>query len=195
MLPPVWKSVAGQSDFTALSAVVAAERPRLAEQRRALDGRYHEAIGRDGELRRTTEAIAAELASLEQRTSNLPAEQVEIRAELCAALGLTPEDLPYAGELLDVHDEHSQWRGAAERVLRGFALSLLVPQQHYDSVTGWVNGRRLTVAGRGGRQVGARLVYERVARQRFGSSPPNPETEHCSSPTASTSRTARSVII
>jgi len=94
--------------------------------------------------------------------------------QLCAALGLTPEDLPYAGELLDVHDEHSQWRGAAERVLRGFALSLLVPQQHYDSVTGWVNGRRLTVAGRGGRQVGARLVYERVARQRVRLQPAEP---------------------
>lgn len=139
-----------------------------------MDGEYHEAIGRDGELRRASEAIAAELASLEQRTSNLPAEQVEIRAELCAALGLTPEDLPYAGELLDVHDEHSQWRGAAERVLRGFALSLLVPQQHYDAVAGWVNGRRLTVAGRGGRQVGARLVYERVARQRVRLQPAEP---------------------
>ena len=168
------KPVAGPGDFAALSAVVAAERPRLAERRRVMDGEYHEAIGRDGELRRASEAIAAELASLEQRTSNLPAEQVEIRAELCAALGLTPEDLPYAGELLDVHDEHSQWRGAAERVLRGFALSLLVPQQHYDAVAGWVNGRRLTVAGRGGRQVGARLVYERVARQRVRLQPAEP---------------------
>ena len=43
-----------------------------------------------------------ELTSLEQRTSNLPVEQVEIRAQLCADLGLTPDDLPYAGELLDM---------------------------------------------------------------------------------------------
>ncbi len=158
--------VAGQQEFAALTAVVAAERPRLVEQRRALDALYNDAIGRDRELGRTCELVAAELVSLEQRTSNLPVEQVEIRAELCAALGLTPDDLPYAGELLDVFDEHAEWRGAAERVLRGFALSLLVPQQHYDAVTGWVNGRRLTVSGRGGRTVGARLVYERVARQR-----------------------------
>ncbi len=160
------KSVAGQEDFAALAVVVAGERPRLVEQRRALDAVYADTIGRDRELRRKAELVGAELDSLQQRTSNLPAEQVEMRAELCAALGLTAEDLPYAGELLDVHDDHTEWRGAAERVLRGFALSLLVPQQHYDAVTGWVNGRRLTVSGRGGRTVGARLVYERVARQR-----------------------------
>ena len=63
-------------------------------------------------------------------------------------------------------DEHSDWRGAAERVLRGFALSLLVPQQHYDAVAGWVNSRRLTFHGRGGQAMGAKLVYERVPRQR-----------------------------
>ncbi|EUA08437.1 exonuclease SbcCD, C subunit [Mycobacterium kansasii 732] len=95
-----------------------------------------------------------------------------MRAELCAALGLTPDDLPYAGELLDVFDGHAQWRGAAERVLRGFALSLLVPQQHYDAVAGWVNGRRLTFHGRGGKVTGAKLVYERVARQRVRLQPP-----------------------
>ena len=44
----------------------------------------------------------------------------------------TESELPFAGELLDVAEEFADWRGAAERVLRGFALSLLVPQQHYD---------------------------------------------------------------
>ena len=80
---------------------------------------------------------------------------------------LTPDDLPYAGELLDVHEEHAEWRGAAERVLRGFALSLLVPQGHYDAVAAWVNARRLTVRGRGDRLVGARLTYERVPDRRL----------------------------
>ncbi len=51
-------------------------------------------------------------------------------------------------------------------MLRGFALSLLVPQQHYDAVAGWVNSRRLTFRGRGGQVRGAKLVYERVPRQR-----------------------------
>jgi uncharacterized protein YPO0396 len=158
--------VVDNEDFTALSALTSTERPRLTGEKRALDAATADAIGREKELQRQCGLIADELTSLEQRTSNLPVEQVEVRAELCAALGLTPDDLPYAGELLDVIDEHSDWRGAAERVLRGFALSLLVPQQHYDAVAGWVNGRRLTFRGRGGKAVGAKLVYERVARQR-----------------------------
>lgn len=92
---------------------------------------------------------------------------VGLRAQLCADLDLTEDDLPYAGELLDVTEEHSQWRGAAERTLRGFALSLLVPQHHYDAVTAWANSRRLTFRGRDGRPVGAKLVYERVPARRL----------------------------
>lgn len=153
--------VADGDAFAALGGVVAAERPRLTGEKRDLDTTIVDTIGREREHQRRCDVIAEEVASLEQRTDNLPQEQVVVRAELCAALALTPDDLPYAGELLDVHDEHAQWRGAAERVLRGFALSLLVPQRHYDAVTAWVNGRRLTVGGRG-----AKLVYERVPQHR-----------------------------
>jgi len=159
------EAVADHEQFAALSALVIVERPRLATEKRDLDATTADAIGRTRECKRNCDVITEELASLERRTSNLPVEQVEVRAELCAHLGLTPEDLPYAGELLDVFDEHSDWRGAAERVLRGFALSLLVPAQHYDAVAGWVNGRRLTFHGRGGKITGAKLVYERVPRQ------------------------------
>ncbi|MGH3560985.1 MAG: ATP-binding protein, partial [Mycobacterium sp.] len=164
--------VTGGAEFAALSALVPAERSRRTDDKRALDAATAEQIGREQDLQRRCDLLTAELTSLANRTSNLPVEQVDVRAELCADLGLTPEDVPYAGELLDVADEHSQWRGAAERVLRGFALSLLVPQQHYDAVTGWVNGRRLTFRGRGGQVTGAKLVYERVSRQRVRLQPP-----------------------
>jgi uncharacterized protein YPO0396 len=165
-------AVAGREEFIALSALVSGERPQLAAEKRNLDTASAEVIGREKELQRKCSHITDELTSLQQRTSNLPVEQVEVRAELCAALGLTAEDLPYAGELLDVFDEHGEWRGAAERVLRGFALSLLVPQQHYDAVAGWVNTRRLAFHGRDGKVTGAKLVYERVARQRVRLQPP-----------------------
>jgi uncharacterized protein YPO0396 len=147
--------------FAALAALVAAERPRLTDEKREVDAATIDALGREREYHRKCDGLTEEIVSLQQRTNNLPHEQVAMRAELCAALGLTPEDLPYAGELLDVHDGHQDWRGAAERVLRGFALSLLVPERHYEAVAGWANARRLTVGGRG-----AKLVYERVSRQR-----------------------------
>ena len=149
--------VADSAAFTTLTTLVATGRTRLTTEKRDIDAATVDAIGGERECQRKCVTITEEIASLEQRTDNLPQEQVVLRAELCAALGLTSEDLPYAGELLDVYEEHAQWRGAAERVLRGFALSLLVPQRHYDAVAGWVNARRLTVAGRG-----AKLVYERV---------------------------------
>lgn len=158
--------VSDAAAYTALSTLVADERLRLTTEKRDLDSAIVDAIGRERECQRKCDILTEEIVSLEHRTNNLPHEQVAVRAELCAALGLTPEDLPYAGELLEVYDENAQWRGAAERVLRGFALSLLVPQQHYDAVTGWVNGRRLTVAGRGGKTTGAKLVYERVPQHR-----------------------------
>ncbi|MDF2827226.1 MAG: hypothetical protein K0R01_509 [Mycobacterium sp.] len=155
------KPVADGAGFADLAALVAIEHPRLSTEKRDVDSAAVDAIGRERDCQRSCETVTAEIASLEQRTDNLPQEQVVVRAELCAALGLTPEELPYAGELLDVYEEHADWRGAAERVLRGFALSLLVPQRHYDAVAGWVNSRRLTVAGRG-----AKLVYERVPQHR-----------------------------
>ena len=158
--------VAGADAFGALTGLVAEAREGLAIERKALDQTTVAAIGDELELRRRGERLAEELASLRSRTSNLPVEQVDVRAQLCADLGLSPADLPYAGELLDVADEHAQWRGAAERVLRGFALSLLVPQRHYDAVVAWANGRRLTFRGAGGKPVGARLTYERVPERR-----------------------------
>lgn len=154
-------TVADEEAFLNLPTLVAAERTRLAAEKREVDAATVDAIGRERDCERKCTTLSAEIESLEQRTSNLPHEQVVMREELCAAIGLTPEQLPYAGELLDVYDERAEWRGAAERVLRGFALSLLVPQPHYDAVTRWVNERRLTVAGRG-----AKLVYERVAARR-----------------------------
>ncbi len=161
-----FEQISGNEAFSSLTSLVSAERPRLAGRKRDIDAASAETIGRQREVARDGERLAAEIASLEQRTSNLPIEQVEVRAQLCEDLGLTPDDLPYAGELLDVYEDRAEWRGAAERVLRGFAISLLVPQQHYDAVAHWVNSRRLTYRGRGGSTVGARLTYLRVPSRR-----------------------------
>lgn len=149
-------------EFAGLTTLLATKRPELAARRRELDAAVATAIGAGQEVDRQAETVRGELDDLEGRTSNLPAEQFQLRAQLCDDLGLSEQDLPYAGELLDVLDEHSEWRGAAERVLRGFALSLLVPTERYDAVTRWVNSRRLSFMGRGGQSRGARLVFERV---------------------------------
>ncbi|MFD6821956.1 ATP-binding protein [Streptomyces sp. NPDC060085] len=99
-----------------------------------------------------TDLLRREITSLQQQRSSIPAQLLALRRELATATGVSDEILPFAGELIQVHDDEAEWAGAAERVLHGFALSLLVPHAHYDTVSAWVNGRHL----------GLRLVYYHV---------------------------------
>jgi uncharacterized protein YPO0396 len=96
--------------------------------------------------------VNAELRSLEGRRSNLPSELVAIRGHLASELDLDGELLPFAGELIQVRADAVEWEGAAERVLRGFAISLLVPDHTYEAVARWIDDRHL----------GQRFVYFRV---------------------------------
>jgi uncharacterized protein YPO0396 len=93
-----------------------------------------------------------EVKSLRARRSNIDLFYIKLRAELCQTLGLFEDSMPFAGELLQVHDDARDWEGAAERVLHSFALSLLVPDAHYAKVAQWVDDTHLK----------GRLVYFRV---------------------------------
>ena len=99
------------------------------------------------------EAVNAELRSLKGRDSNIDTRSLQIRSALAEALRLPEDDIPFVGELVQVRPEFDEWRGAAERVLRGFALSVIVPSQHYEAASAWIDGHHL----------GGRLVYYRVS--------------------------------
>ncbi len=109
-------------------------------------------IGREG-ARRRAEEIKVELDSLRKRTTSIPARELELRAEIAEAVGAEPEDLPFAGELLRVKESERAWEGAAERLLRSFALSVLVSERLYRKTSAYAAGRDL-----GDR----RLVFYRV---------------------------------
>ncbi len=98
-------------------------------------------------------AIRDELRSLEGRASSIEHRSLQLRARMAAAIRVDEAELPFVGELVQVREEHAQWRGAAERVLRGLALSVLVPSEHYDATAAWVDAEHL----------GGRLVYYRVS--------------------------------
>lgn len=161
-----YATVESPSDFSSLATTIADTRAELESRRSQIGHDAARLLGEISRIDREAGVLTDELDSLTKRTSNLPASHTYLREQLCNDLGLTPEELPYAGELVDVVEDQSEWRGAAERVLRGFALSLLVPQIHYDEVARWVNGRRLSFRGRDGRQIGTKLVYERVPDRR-----------------------------
>jgi uncharacterized protein YPO0396 len=98
--------------------------------------------------------LEAELQSLYQRRSNIPRQILEMRAEMCRNIELREEELPFAGELLQVRPEERAWEGAIERLVRNFGLSLLVRDEHYSPVAEWVEKTHLR----------GRLVYFRVLR-------------------------------
>jgi uncharacterized protein YPO0396 len=102
------------------------------------------------------DTLSAEIRSLKARRSNIPADQIALRATLCNALKLAEDNLPFAGELIQVREEERDWEGAAERLLRGFGLSLLVPDVHYAAVAEWVDQTHLR----------GRLVYFRINANR-----------------------------
>ncbi|MFO7580177.1 MAG: ATP-binding protein [Nitrosomonas halophila] len=107
------------------------------------------------------DALSAEINSLKARRSNIPVEQIAMRAALCKALEVPETEMPFAGELLQVHEAARDWEGAAERLLRNFGLSLLVPDAYYTAVAEWVDKTQLR----------GRLVYFRV-RPHARSEPP-----------------------
>jgi uncharacterized protein YPO0396 len=96
--------------------------------------------------------VNAELISLREHPNNIPKRQLDLRAWMCRELQVDEQALPFAGELITVAPGEADWEGAAERVLRSFALSVLVPEQHYAAVSDWIDGHHLK----------ARVVYYRV---------------------------------
>ena len=111
--------------------------------------------------------LMAEINSLKARKNNIDDRQIAMRRDLCRALNLDETEIPFAGELLQVREEETAWEGAVERLLRNFALSLLVPDTLYALVAEWVDRTHLR----------GRIVYFRVRPPfRRETLPENPST-------------------
>jgi uncharacterized protein YPO0396 len=139
------------------------QRESLARLKEAAEGQstefqnaYMEESFQFQKLREQHTGLVAEIESLRKRKSNIDTRQVEIREALCRFLKIDEDVMPFAGELIQVRTEEKDWEGAAERILRGFGLSLLVPDRHYRSVHEWVEEHHLK----------GRLVYFHVRSSR-----------------------------
>ncbi|XHR27494.1 MAG: ATP-binding protein [Chthoniobacteraceae bacterium] len=96
----------------------------------------------------------AEVEALKRQPSNIPAVMLELRRSIALAIGISEGELPFAGELIEVKPDEAPWQGVIERVMHGFALSVLVEERHYAALAGYINGTDLH----------NRLVYYRTAR-------------------------------
>jgi uncharacterized protein YPO0396 len=96
--------------------------------------------------------VEDELNNLLQSRNNIPANLIHVRKQLCDALNVDQNELPYCGELMQVRSDCIEWQPALEKLLRAFSLRLLVPDKYYKKVNKYVNNNSL----------GMRLVYEHV---------------------------------
>jgi uncharacterized protein YPO0396 len=146
------KAASDEAGFLAQRQRLGQLREQLLDADSTLQNDYTEqAVAlRDG--RQQHAALESELDSLRARRSNIPAEQVRLRAVLAKAVGVAEGEMPFAGELLQVREDERDWEGAAERLLRNFGLSLLVAETHYAQVAQWVDKTHLQ----------GRLVYYRI---------------------------------
>jgi uncharacterized protein YPO0396 len=138
--------------FAVCQRQVAEARSGVQQAQVDVQNRLIELGGEKKHLGEQAEDVNAELRSLRSRKSNIPRANLGIRQQLCAELRLPESTLPFVGELIAVRAEESDWEGAAERLLHGFALSVLIPDEHYAAASEWVNAHHLN----------GRLVYYRV---------------------------------
>ncbi|HTI93379.1 MAG TPA: SbcC/MukB-like Walker B domain-containing protein [Puia sp.] len=96
--------------------------------------------------------IESELNVLLQSRNNIPGHLINLRRNLCNELKLEEQELPFAGELMQVRNEELDWQPAMEKLLNPLALRLLVPDKHYKKVTRYVNNTNLRT----------RLVYNHI---------------------------------
>ena len=120
----------------------------------SVDDAIAERVASQREDERRFAELRNELESLKRAPSSIPAPMQAMRARLAEETGIAESALPFVGELIQVRDDQIGWRGAIERVLSGFAMSLLVDERHHAEVGDWVNRTHL----------GVRLVYYRVRR-------------------------------
>ena len=146
--PAATEEAAFLAQLSHLGGLRETTRNREAEVQNALT--EHGVTLRQGKLEHDT--LSGEIRSLKARRSNIPGEQVALRSALCDALNISEDEMPFAGELVQVRAEERDWEGAAERLLRGFGLSLLVPDARYAAVADWVDRTHLR----------GRLVYFRI---------------------------------
>ena len=95
--------------------------------------------------------LRADRAAVARRQDNIPGDLHRARAALAEAAGLTPEQLPFVAELVEVRTEHEPWREAFNLALGGFATLLLIDTAHLGAFRKAIDavptGRRIRFEG------------------------------------------------
>ncbi|WP_296087360.1 ATP-binding protein [uncultured Corynebacterium sp.] len=97
-------------------------------------------------------SLESELHSFSSRRTNIDKALVELRTQLARDTGYAESELPFAGELIDMAPQQAEWEPVIQKLLHGFAATLLVPETAREAINQWVNSRN----------VGTRLEYRTI---------------------------------
>lgn len=93
-----------------------------------------------------------ELQIIKKYRSSMDARLLQARQKIADITGITLKELPFVADEIYMHPEHLKWQPAAERLVGGFARTLIVPEEHYQKVSQAVDATHLN----------ARLEYIRI---------------------------------
>src|SRR5262249_45798775 len=99
-----------------------------------------------GDVKIATDAwkdILLEIASLRGRTSSIRRSDLELRQRILDGTGLTEGRMPFIAEVIDVKEGEDACRTAAERVLRSFALGMVIDFGDYKKVAAYVDAHNM----------------------------------------------------
>ena len=150
-------SVSSEHTFLTNLESVQEQMESIESQKEELNQQIREQEHEISQEKHHQEEIASEVSFLQKRKSNIPKQSSDIRDRIAKELQIT---MPFVGELLRVNDK--AWEGAIERVLRPFALSLLVDESDYSSVSKYIDKTNLK----------GRIVYLKISKSKKSSLPP-----------------------
>lgn len=135
--------VENASDFETMRADSRGEISRINTELESGNDAYVKAAGALSAVRDQLVAVTAELTRAERATTSVPSDAESMRALIIADLGVSPKELPYVCELVDLRPEQERWRKAVEKVLRSTGLCLLVPDRFHPRVMKFVNDHHM----------------------------------------------------
>lgn len=153
-----------EEDFSNVEKEANLRKEKLDAEKLQIDDDKYSVRRKQDELTQNLNFLKEELKSLGSRSSNIPLKNIEIRSQITKGIGLSENEIPFVGELIQVKEGEKFWNYAIERLLHNLALTLLVTEQNYQKVTEYVKNNDLN----------RRVVYLRTDLQ-LDSNLPEPD--------------------
>ncbi|MFI0405716.1 ATP-binding protein [Actinomadura sp. 3N508] len=121
------------------------------QARKTAQNEFAEATSERKAAERELAELQAEYKAVKARRGNIPTDLHTARDLLAEAAGLTPDDLPFVAELIEVRTEFEPWREAFNLALGGFATRMLIDIGRLNTFREAINtvklGRRIHFEG------------------------------------------------